>query len=788
MANKSKDISVLAELDRYLLKYEWAGTSEVKVRCPFHEDTKPSCSVSVPERIFVCHAGSCGAKGDIVDLLAASANQPRSVILEDLSTRYELDDVKIVEPSVVERWHKRIWDAGPLLAELRKRAISDDTIKQRKIGEEGGRVTIPVPNQSGDWVNVRKYLPGASGADKMRNMRGRGSGRWYPADQLSFGTVLLVGGEMKALAAIQQLEKHGIGVISWTSEKRIPTPSLKELEGKSVYVCMDIDAAGRKAAHANLMALRPIASELHDLLLPLDITKHPKGDVNDFIAEGGDLWAVMSELQPWVAPENGAASNVDPIELHLSDSVHARNAGIRVRVKAVAVAMDIAPYPIPKEVKVKCDRSQKFCSACPVWQHDCEEFTVPPEHPAVLMSIHVDTDGLHDAMVAACGIPKQCRACEFETTAYYNAEDVRISPCLEITSRAMDQKTLPAICIGKGMEMNEPYVLTGRMLPHPRTQQSTLLISGYEQTQDALSTYSPSADDLRSLVCFQPKEWTVELLGLKLDEIYSDFEQHVTHIRCRRDMHLMMDMVWHSPLLLHIDGRPQKGWLESLVVGDSEQGKSETALGLMRHYGLGEKVECKNATAAGLMGGLQQLGNGRWFASWGFLPMHDKRMVFLEELKGASIESIGRLTDMRSSGIAELAKIEKRRTHARTRILAASNPRVDGRTLSSYAYGVEVIRELIGGLEDIRRFDLFYLAASGDVDPALISAPWPENGQPLYGSDLCRELVLWTWTRHAHQCVLTDKVRDLCTQCAIDYPKNSPNPFQSLVVVQPDSK
>ena len=72
---------------------------------------------------------------------------------------------------------------------------------------------------------------------------------------------------------------------------------------------------------------------------------------------------------------------------------------------------------------------------------------------------------------------------------------------------------------------------------------------------------------------------------------------------------------------------------------------------LMDHYKLGARHECKNATSAGLLGGLQQLGS-RWFVSWGIIPMHDKRLVVLEEIKGTPIEVLAKLTDMRSSGIA----------------------------------------------------------------------------------------------------------------------------------------
>src|SRR3954452_19440933 len=42
---------------------------QAKIRCPFHDDERPSCSVNLERRIFHCHAGSCGAKGNVLEFV-----------------------------------------------------------------------------------------------------------------------------------------------------------------------------------------------------------------------------------------------------------------------------------------------------------------------------------------------------------------------------------------------------------------------------------------------------------------------------------------------------------------------------------------------------------------------------------------------------------------------------------------------------------------------------------------------------------------------------------------------
>src|SRR5919202_3427974 len=42
---------------------------QAKVRCPFHDDERPSCSVNLERRIFDCHAGSCGVSGNVLEFV-----------------------------------------------------------------------------------------------------------------------------------------------------------------------------------------------------------------------------------------------------------------------------------------------------------------------------------------------------------------------------------------------------------------------------------------------------------------------------------------------------------------------------------------------------------------------------------------------------------------------------------------------------------------------------------------------------------------------------------------------
>ncbi len=653
--------------------------------------------------------------------------------------------------------------------ELRSRGISDPMIRNYRLGFDGRRITIPITNIHKDCINVRCYLPGAPGNEKMRNKRGHGGIRLFPIDQLKYDKIVICGGEIKAIATADRINRKGFGAITATAgEGNWHNDFSQEFKGKEVFVCYDIDTDGTKAANSICARLLKYTKRISKIDLPLSKDRYPKGDINDYFGlekqTGEDFIALLQKCKDWEPKSNFDVEDTGPpIDVPLSDSTKAEFTGKRVTVNANIAAIDTAPYIIPKTVKALCDRSQDCCSVCPIFNE------VPAEDNSVTMRLHPESAAVidmvatpknfqRDALIEGLKMPK-CKVVEFRSLEYFNVEDVRLSPQLEITSRAINDVLLPSLCIGHGLETNESYVLTGRMYPHPKTQQSILLISEVKTSQDALSKYSPSEQQLLELGIFQPKEWTLDSLSEKLDDIYKDLSANVTRIFKRQPLHLMIDLTYHSALFFNFDGNLVKGWVETLIAGDSSQGKSETILRLMDHYDLGERVECKNATVAGLLGGLQQLGK-RWFVTWGIIPKHDKRIVFMEEIKGTSTEVISKLTDMRSSGIAEIPKIEKRRTHARTRLCMVSNPRSD-RPLSMYSFGVDAVKELIGSPEDIRRFDAVLLVSTQEIDPNELNQL--QQLRPVvkhkYKNTLCHSLILWAWTRTAEQVKFEDEAK-----------------------------
>lgn len=763
-------VSVIAELTELGWKYTPTGSDEILTLCPGHEhpldgkEHSPSCFVNIVQRTFRCRSPQCGVTGDFLKFYSLAVKQPPGIVSEIFIKKYGIEEgEKTVEVDVIEKWHASLWKHEPFLKELYARGLTDEIIRDRRYGFDGERITIPIRNKTDLVVNVLFYLPGAPTKDKFKNQKGRGKKpRLYRIDQLSYDRIIICAGPTKADVTAARMNPSGFGAISaLQGENSWSAEFSKELVGKQVFIAYDIDDAGIAGANKLAALIVAFASSVHLVKIPLDRDKYPKGDISDYWGkEGGTSEAfekLLDTTERWSAPTRiiEEEDTTPPIPVELENATDSENVGKTIAVKGTITAMDMQPFLVPSKIGCSCDKSANFCAICPVFPKvpnptdRLVDLTISALSPAVLGMVETNSKTQREAIRTALGIPP-CRVVDFTSKEFHNVFLVHLTPQLDISKRTNVEIYQPLYYVGGGISLNSSYEFIARVLPHPKDQKAVLLSKSSEPSIDSLDTYSPTVSDLASLRIFSPKSNSLEDIAAKLTDIYLDLEANVTFIYKRPEIHLTNDLTYFSVLSFNFDGRPvTKGWVETIIVGDSAQGKSEVSNRLLTHYGQGEKIDCKNATIPGVIGGVL-MGNGkeRAMVKWGVIPRYDRRLVVLEEVKGLARELIGKMTDMRSSGIAEIGKIQRSKTNARTRLLGNSNSR-SGRAVSSYAFGIECLTELIGSLEDVRRFDMALLVSNKQVN--LAETLELKGNRPvrdhIYTSELCRSLVLWAWTR-----------------------------------------
>ena len=751
-------------------------SSEVRILCPFHDDAPhPSGTFNISTKLFRCF--SCDAKGDAASLLAQAQKVTRRLALEYLARKVGVQTSATISSQLVETWHHSLRISAPILEELwRRQGVDVTSVERWRLGwkHKEQRLTIPVRDETGAVVNVRQYdlLKVHDEKKKFLNVRGHGQLRLFPIEALNASAVVITEGELKAIGLVQR----GVNAISVTGGAAGWKDSWDVLfKDKQLWICYDVDDTGRARSRALARRLVRHAKEVRLIQLPLDRSKHPHGDVNDYFVKDGyqpqDFTNLMVGTEPWTPVSEPVGINDDTVyEVSLGSASKSQYFMHRVRTPVIVSAKDTAPYIIPKDVQVNCSRDLEVCPSCPVWaQPEDATWTVEADDPDALRLIDVPTKIQEKELKEMVGIPTKCTLSEVVVTDTHNLEEIRLVPQLDTSGSSPtygEQTVARAYYVGHGIETNATYSLKARVSAHPKTQHATLLAYEAEPNVDSLTSFEPAKEELDALSVFQPAEWTDAALEAKLADIYEDLELNVTRVYQRRPLHQLMDLVWHSVLYITLTEEPQKGWVDALVIGDTGQGKSETATRLLKHYGLGERVDMKGASVAGLKGGLQDT-QSRWFVTWGVIPLNDRRLVVLEEVKGCPPEVLQALTDMRSSGVAELVKIERRRAWARTRLLWISNPRSD-RKIETYAFGVFAIKELVGSLEDVRRFDAALVVASNEVPPEVIAKSIRSSARPhVYTSELCRRLLLWTWSRRHDQVEFTSDAKEACFDLAL---------------------
>lgn len=272
-----------------------------------------------------------------------------------------------------------------------------------------------------------------------------------------------------------------------------------------------------------------------------------------------------------------------------------------------------------------------------------------------------------------------------------------------------------------------------------------------------------------------------------LDELYNDLSANVTFIYGRHDLHLAFDLAYHSAVKFSFMGqRLQRGWVEVFVIGDTRTGKSTIIERMLNHYGSGEKIAGENVTHAGLVGGIDE-GFSMRFVRWGMYPRNDKGFLCIDEVQEINPEILVKLSNIRSSGVAEITKIRQMRAHARTRAVWLANPR-DDKTLDQFPKGVEAVRQVIQKPEDMARFDFAISAAQRDIDSSIFFLR--KSDLPIHDHrftpELSAEWASWVWGLRYDDIVFVEDAEDV----VVEYARRMVDEYSSDIplVIQTEQK
>jgi 5S rRNA maturation endonuclease (ribonuclease M5) len=731
-------------LEPFLVGSERPG-GDWDMKCPLHKDNKRSGRVNFQKNVWVCFAG-CG-KGNLSGLLRrmrAQSPQPPSGKVRKQNVGGQSASIPM---SQAERWHRALLADRHAMEYLwRVRAVDEESMRQFGIGYDRARqaFTIPVFNDNGQLFNVRKYRPNAGGDKKIwwAVPSGGATIPLFGMNVIADSTwVVVCEGEMDAILANQ----YGFPAVSGTAGASTWHLSWSEqLRDRDIIICYDRDHSGEVGARKVAESLEHYARSIYIATIPLN----KKGaDVSDFFMEGGTSEGfrhVLKRAKPFQKRITDPMS-MEPFKVSVMDSFDSQNIGRALSMDVLISGRSKEPYSLPKVVTSTCTMDAgNQCSICPMRAAGGRmNYEIQPSSPTLLEMLESNKTAQQDALRQYIKAAK-CNRLEHEVKSYQTVEQLYVRPSWDEESGDFTPRLVNSV--GKHNTMPSQVVtVTGTTWPDPKEQKNELLAWNVQETENAIDEFRVTPEIVSRLKVFQPKGRQSPLQ--KLVEVAKDYEQHVTRIYGRLDLHVAVMLVYHSVITFPFQDKVERrGWLDALVVGDTRTGKSEVSQRLLEQYRLGQFVNCEAATFAGIVGGLQQMADRQWAVTWGIIPMSDRRLVVLDEASGLSFENIQAMSDVRSRGFVRLQKIQAEQAWARTRLLWLSNPRDS--SMERYTYGIQAIEPLIGNREDIARFDFAMALTQHDVSMEDIYQV-PSRDEPQYSAEDAQTLVMWAWSRQA---------------------------------------
>lgn len=760
-----------------------SGQGTIRCPSPDHTDKKPSCVV-FPDGWVHCHGCKYSAFIDKAisqyDANVKKSHTPfsaESVWIQICNMFPELQQYSYIplnDSLLLEgREHWNLYQDSIWEKVLNPRGIYNYDI-DFGCNKSGTVLEIPVYDKLGNLINIRYYRPNPDkGQKKFWNHRDAVFPAFpYPISQLNNvedqDTLIITGGELKAIACIEACEREGltsVKAISFTSgESHVPGELLKTVclnNWAYIHICYDIDEAGVKGAKIlQQHLLDQIAYDRKEtavgiINLPLDKAKYPTGDVNDYLADRGLLGGLLPDaMRTAETPSDIMANEVRAYDLSKSIKTSVTEWVENTINPSTVYSIDglvseTAQEPrikIPYKFKIKCRRDQRDCAKCP--RFTCDSQTVFQIDIVGDYVLTHDEKFADKAVLQRVGVPETCKGCKIDKED--NSFEQRSISEFAITSPSVgnnnQRHTIRCVQFheeGQSLSPGGRYRFQGAV-----TGSSHALfhvIKNQHYYQEVLNSIDYEQIKERA----QPVTITPSAIKYKLELLADDISKLIGIVQRQRTV-LYTDLVYHSAAeVTNQRGKPELGALQMLIVGDSGTGKSSIMSSLASYYDKGEIVDCANSTYAGLAAGVSP--DSKASIRWGALVTNDKGLVVLEELaelnKGKeNADILNALKQVRSSGKMQINKIAKGVANARCRIIAVSNA---SQEISRFNRGWEALCDVSPDPASLRRFGFVQVLKSLDapLDPFPIL---PER----INQETDRQLVVWAWTREPQHIII----------------------------------
>lgn len=717
---------------------EW-GQEEVKVCCPFHDDTRPSASINTQKGLFHCWVCNIGYNEE---QFVAKINNISTTEAVKLLGRYKIDD----------NWEYHtglLWSDQRFLESVKGLGLSEDLIADMNLGlvkpDGSNKRLLGIPVYYNNiLVDVRKYnLLKYDGIPKCSSNENAESGWIIPYDKFlnSNEPCYLFEGEKDMLIA----RELGINAYTMTSGAGA-TPNQNTIgafKDKDIILCYDNDEPGYNGMVGMFKSIRNLAKSVKYVKIG-DVVKNEKEDFYDYITKyNGDVFEFYSlNLHQFKVEEIDRNTRIT-IKEALNSNKLRRN--LKSVITITSEFQD--PYSVPTIVEFeKIDEKGSKNEM----MYEGEKRSWYLENSNIVQMLELIEASAKDVEVKAklksyVGIPSTEPYVDVtmkELKTVYKSTIV--DKDIDGSAQSLDLYSFERLDVGG------QYVIDYRIYPHPTKHQKLVAICFNSIMVHDNRNYNINPDKLK---LFQHDGTIAE----RLDYLYQSAKHHIAkHLNF--NIWLMSDLVFNSILDFNYGGI-MRGALDVFFLGDTQVGKSETTGELVKLYNFGHFLSLKTSTTVGLIGGSSKV-DGSFCNTIGAIPRQHKRLAVLEEFSGARHDFIKTMTDIRSSNELRLSRVSGELiVPCKLRMITISNPLNDEngnpRFLNTFPNGVMPLMELIKSAEDVARYDGFLLIPK--VEKRFNPFAYTLVGEPI-PKEAYQNKINWVATRRPENVIFDEGV------------------------------
>ena len=731
------------------------GLKEVPVCCPFehhtasgipYKETNPSASVNTLENLFhckVCNVGYSEA-GFIQHLLGCSYLDAKRI-----QRLFETNETKA-------EWQKEVTCQDSTRALAHSFKITDKVIDELCIGTPAGaQASLAFPVfMFNHLMDIRTYTP--NGNPKCKSRRNCPSGLIIPYDIITESPenkyIIICAGEKDMAVA----RSFGFNAMTITGGEGALPKDMNIFKQRKVAICYDNDDAGKRGAKALAIELLKVTPYVKIVTNYYEVIKEPKEDITDFFNKynktKADLVAYLQSTPFYQPSESDLKSNLPQVDLLTASKPNNINKMLQSNIQVVSVSEQAFATPaavLAEKYKLTGENDTMLVNEFKEWE--LKDDTI--QDILHLIDNNFKAETIEKNLRTILKIPAKERCVSIKTLTKQTVFKAYVTDLFETTALDTHPMEYTAYCINTKLESGKKYLVTYKLVPHPyKGNQLIMLITKAVQASDSVSNFTINDEVKKNLKVISDMSGTVtekiQTLTNKVKGILG-YNGNDTLIQA-------LDLSYHTVLEFNFGSfKNVRGYLDTLIIGESRVGKSSTAEALRKTYELGvfTSLAGNSATIPGLIGGSNKTATG-YQTRAGIIPQNHKGLIIFEEFGKSNNNVISELTDIRSSNEVRITRVSGTITlPAMVRMIALTNVKnTNGipKAIAAYPNGISIVTELVDTAEDIARYDLIVVLS--DKGASAIDPFWQPE-QPL-SSDVYKTRVRWVWSRTPEQIII----------------------------------